>query len=96
MKDPTPQRIYLRDYKAPDFQVSEVDLFFNLNEGITTVTQKTRYKKSGQAENLVLDGEELKLVSVKLNGQAVTDYKKDSVSLTLFKVPAEFELEIVT
>lgn len=93
---------YRKDYKAPDYLINTVDLHFELDEAVTTVTSKLTVMRNPAAEAgnrpLVLQGEDMHLESVKLNGQALaeTQYKVDSEHLTLNDVPVDFELEIVT
>ncbi len=63
---------YLKDYKQPDYWVTHVDLTFDLLDGETLVRAKLQVKKNGSHQNpLVLDGEELELLEVKLNGVAL-------------------------
>lgn len=89
-----PQRIYLKDYSPPDFQIHQVDLYFNLDETATQVrcTQKISQLR---AAPLVLNGENLTLLSVKLNGRTLTDteYSVDNHSLSLSDPPTDFTLE---
>ena len=64
---------YLKDYLQPDYWVTHVDLTFDLRDGETLVGAKLHVKKNGSHQNpLVLDGEELELLEVKLNGVAFT------------------------
>ena len=59
---------YLKDYTQPDYWVTHVDLTFDLREGETFVNAKLQVKKNGNHQNpLVLDGESLELLEVKLN-----------------------------
>ena len=82
---------YLKDYQQPDYWVTHVDLIFDLREGETFVSAKLQVKKNGSHQNpLVLDGEELELLEVKLNdvalpkGVNLTDgYVVDQKSLSL-------------
>ena len=63
---------YLKDYKQPDYWVRHIDLTFELWEGETIVNARLQIEKNGQHDNpLVLDGEELELLEVKLNGLPV-------------------------
>ena len=58
------------DYKAPDFTSSHIDLTFELDDEATKVTTVAKYRRltNDQKAPLVLDGENLKLLSVKLDG----------------------------
>lgn len=63
---------YLRDYTPPDYWVTHVDLTFDLRDGETFVSAKLQVKKNGSHDNpLVLDGEDLELLEVKLSGLAI-------------------------
>ncbi len=96
MRTDTPKTIYLKDYKPYPFTVQHVDLDVQIYEGKTIVTAKTRYKSSsGGGEDLILNGEALKLLSFKKDGQdAKPDIQGDL--LILDNPGDEFELEIVT
>ena len=97
MRTEDPKAIRLADYQAPDFHIETVHLDFALEPQATRVTAKLKIarKKSGAA--LVLHGEDLKLVSVALEGRALTpsEYKLDGKSLTIATVPDSFTLETV-
>ncbi len=73
MRDATPNTVYLKDYTPPEYQVGQVDLTFMLDEEDTRVTSRMTMQKNRQSRNdnppLVLEGENLVLDSVKLNGQ---------------------------
>ncbi len=63
---------YLKDYKQPDYWVTHVDLTVDLRAGETLVSAKLQVKKNGSHDHpLVLDGEDLELLEVKLNGRAI-------------------------
>jgi aminopeptidase N len=93
-----PQTKYLKDYKAPDFRIEDIHLTFDIHEGKTTVTAKTRFTRANKdAKELVLDGQELSLVSVALDGEKLSDnrYQVDENHLTVSDVPDAFTLETV-
>ncbi|MBC7419619.1 MAG: aminopeptidase N [Bdellovibrio sp.] len=91
-----PKRIYLKDYQAPAFSIANVQLHFNLYETATIVTAKLDMKKI-KDEPLILNGEGLKLISIKLNEKllSASDYQLTDESLTIRSAPAEFKLETV-
>src|ERR1035437_4172112 len=94
-----PQPKYLKDYKRPDFKVSSVYLTFDLREGATTVKAKTTFERVNKdAKNLVLDGQNLVLKSVAMNGEALSSnrFTTDDDTLTISDVPDTFTLDIVT
>lgn len=92
-----PQAKYRKDYRAPDYTITDVALDFDLSADDTVVTAVSHLVRQGEhAQPLVLNGEGLTLVSVAVNGQQVTDYQQDSHSLTINGLPAECELTIIT
>lgn len=92
-----PQAKYRKDYRAPDYTITDVALDFDLSADDTVVTAISHLVRKGEhAQPLVLNGEGLTLVSVAVNGQPVTDYQQDSHSLTINGLPAECELTIIT
>ncbi|MBL0353985.1 MAG: hypothetical protein IPP03_15505 [Dechloromonas sp.] len=67
MKTDTPPTIYLKDYTPPAFLVDTVDLDFVIEAGGTTVTATLTMRRNPAIapQPLVLDGEELKTLSVR-------------------------------
>jgi aminopeptidase N len=98
MRTDEPRAINLKDYRAPDYKISEIALDFVLDPEATRVTATTKVTCSGAAVPLVLNGEHLKLISVAIDGRklAATEYKTDAETLTIAGVPEKFTLEIVT
>jgi aminopeptidase N len=103
MREHTPNTIYLKDYTPPDYLIETVELFFELNEEDTRVTARMRVRRNPDAasdrSDLELNGEQLVLESVKLNGRPVApdQYARTEETLTLPGVPERpFDLEIVT
>ncbi len=93
MRTENPTTIYLKDYTTPAYQVEDVNLTFRIFSGKTTVAARTRFKKSiPGAPDLVLNGERLKLLSVKING-ADAQYTVDEKFLTLPCPGDSFTLE---
>jgi aminopeptidase N len=92
-----PQTKYLKDYKKPNFEIENIHLTFDIRDGITTVRAKTVFKRSNpDAAALVLDGQELTLKSVVLDGEKLADnrYSVDEDTLTVHDVPDHFTLEV--
>jgi aminopeptidase N len=96
-----PQTIHLKDYAASDFLIDSVDLTFDLDPARTGVTSRLKMRrnpdgKSGAA--LRLDGHDMELLKVTLNGEILgaNRYLVDDTSLTLPEVPDAFDLEIET
>ena len=92
----SPKTTYLKDYKAPEYLVEKVDLLFQIHDGLTTVTSKAIYKRNGDGIfPLVLDGEHMELMSVKMDG-ADALFDKTDATLIIQNPPTKFALEIVT
>ena len=96
MREPQPKAILLKDYAPPAFLVSRVvlDVDIRADDAIVTATLSVKRNGSGNAP-LVLDGDELELVSLSLDGKQFPHEAK-SETLTLRDVPDAFTLETVT
>ncbi len=102
-RDPvSPQAIRLADYKAPDFLIDTVDLAFDLGEEATQVKARLSMRRNPasleRTSPLRLDGEDVVLVSIALDGEALgpNRYRVDPESLVLEGVPDRFTLDIET
>lgn len=90
------QAKYRQDYQAPDYTISEIDLDFILDPAKTVVTAISQVKRLNPASStLELHGEDLKLVSIEVDGQPWTDYKEQDGKLILASLPEAFTLRIV-
>ncbi|BFU59737.1 MULTISPECIES: aminopeptidase N [Rodentibacter] len=91
---------YRKDYKQPDFTVTDIYLDVHLDPQRTVVTATTQFKRlNNEATHLRLDGHSFQFSSIKFNGEPFTAYQQDSEGLTLdltAKSAVEFSLEIVT
>lgn len=92
--------IHRADYTAPAFWIDTVDLCFDLDPTKTRVLNKMRLRRNTDVpvQPLKLDGEELNLARVLVNGQG-TSFKMEGSQLVLENLPegdAPFELEIFT
>ncbi len=88
------------DYTAPAYWIDTVDLTFDLDPVKTRVLNRMTLRRNPDvtAQALRLDGEELNLARVLVNGQG-TSFKMDGNQLVLENLPtgdAPFELEIFT
>ena len=94
-----PVAIHRADYSPPAFWVDAVDLSFDLDPQKTRVLNKMTLRRNPQvaAGPLVLDGDELNLSRVLVNG-AGTSFKVQGNQLILANLPEadQFELEIFT
>jgi aminopeptidase N len=98
MRTEEPHAVHLKDYRAPDYKVSEIALEFVLDPEATRVSASMKIARNGAAAPLVLDGEDLKLVSVAVDGRALKpeEYALGAETLTIAMVPEQFTLEVVT
>ncbi|MEN6585127.1 MAG: aminopeptidase N [Sulfuricella sp.] len=102
MTQNTPQTINLADYAPPDFLIDTVDLDVDFQNGETLVTAQLSVHRNPAAKTpkapLLLDGEELELISISLDGVPVAPdrYRLGAGHLTLTDVPDAFRLETVT
>ena len=92
MRDAQPQTIYLTDYREPDYWISNTELTFELQSKATLVTAELtvqRHAKASAQAPLVLDGYELELLSIALDGQPLTEqqYRVTADSLIIDQLP---------
>jgi aminopeptidase N len=67
----SPPVIHREDYRAPDWLAPEVELFFDLDPARTLVRARLSVTRNGAHDRpLRLDGEELELISLKVDGSA--------------------------
>ena len=98
MKTQTPQTIYLKDYRPPQFLIDTVDLHIDLAEEWTTVKAELNFRRNpASAENsktLVLNGHKMELMAVILDNVELTQdqYQVDESQLTINDVPEKFVL----
>ena len=95
MRDGAPRTIFRKDYQAPAFQVSSVSLFVDIRPGETVVEAELQMTRVGNGTApLILNGEELSLQSISINGTEITDehYVYDGKTLTIADVPSQFVL----
>lgn len=90
-----PQAKYRHDYRAPDYLISDIDLAFDLDAAKTVVTAESVSRHAASDVPLRLDGEDLTLVSVHVNGEPWTDYKEEESQLVISVCQSVFTLKIV-
>jgi aminopeptidase N len=101
MRPEKPKVIHRSDYRPPDYLIDAVDLHFDLDDELTVVAATLSVRRNpllrGDAPPLVLDGEELELHSLRLDGRALppSRYHVEADRLTVTAVPERFELETV-
>ncbi|KOO59276.1 aminopeptidase N [Rheinheimera sp. KL1] len=87
----------LSDYKAPEFTITDVELSFELNPEATVLTAVYQVASiSDKAGTLILDGQELKLLAVSVDGQLLhaDAYQVTPEQLILPGIPAKAQLEL--
>jgi aminopeptidase N len=98
MKEAQPRAIQLKDYAPPPFRVDTVDLDVDIREDHALVRARLEIRRNAGTGPLVLDGDELELVSVTLNGNALqaNEFSVTAEKLTIAGVPDAFTLETVS
>jgi aminopeptidase N len=94
MREPQAKAIHLKDYTPPAFKVETVDLDVEIRADDAIVRAKLRIRRNAPGP-LVLDGDELELQSVTVNGKPCR-HSATAETLTIEDVPEAFELETVT
>ena len=95
LREGLPGTIYRKDYQVPDFSVKKVDLLVQIAEGQTQVTATLAVsRQAGQDSALTLDGEQLDLLWIELDGQRLSpeEYDVSEGQLMIPSVPDEFSL----
>jgi aminopeptidase N len=103
MKTETPRPIRLHDYNPPEYLIEEVHLDVALNASRTRVHSRLLVRPNPavrkQGAPLRLDGENLELADLRLDGRILREgeYELTDASLTLPRVPTgTFSLEAIT
>ncbi len=102
MKSEKPRTIRLKDYRPPSHLIDHVQLDVSLAPHATRVVSRLKVRPHAKAAGsgaLVLDGEQLTLGDVRIDGVKVpaAAYNVSATALTLHKPPLQpFELEIET
>jgi aminopeptidase N len=99
MRTEQPKMIYLKDYQAPDYLIDETHLTFELFEDHTLVHAQLVMRRNPAAgaglPPLVLDGQQLELLSVALDDRELSadDYQLSDSHLTLQPANASFVVD---
>jgi aminopeptidase N len=101
MRTEEPRAVRLKDYRPPDWLIDTVELDVSLDPTATKVRAKLTVKPNfaGAPVSLVLDGEELKLISLALDGKPLPNggFAATPEQLTIAQPPNRpFVLEIET
>ena len=98
--DSSPQTIFRKDYLPPSYLVDTVELGFDLDPARTIVASRVtlRHNPASKSRDIVLHGEELELVELRLNGKTLRpgQYELSGSTLTIRKAPLAVVLEIET
>jgi aminopeptidase N len=97
MRTETGTTIRREDYRPFAFRISSVKLEFELDAELTWVRSQLtvqRRQDLPRTSNLVLDGEDLALISVHVNGHLLTgsQYQLSESMLTLMDIPDDAEI----
>ena len=95
LREGLPGTIYRKDYAAPEFAVSTVDLMVDISPGRTEVTATLEMVRQGSGQcSLCLDGEQLSLQWIELDGERLTEdeYTVGDTELVITSVPDRFSL----
>ncbi|PIJ51341.1 aminopeptidase N [Erwinia sp. OLTSP20] len=91
-----PQAKHRHDYRAPDYTITDIDLVFDLAPDQSQVTAISQVKRLGKAgEPLRLDGEDLTLVSLEVDGEPWRDYQQVTGGLVIHGLAEHCTLKIV-
>ena len=102
MREPAPKTIYLKDYTPPAFLISSIDLDVDIREDHAQVRALLEIRRNPQCADagapLLLDGDEIELLSVALDDRALApeEYALAPESLAIVNVPERFRLETVS
>lgn len=97
MKDASPQTVYLKDYTPFGFEVDAVHLTFTLNPDATRVKSRIAFRPNPDATDrrFFLHGEELTLISARINGAEVTpELTAEGLSCDVPDAPFIWEAEV--
>src|SRR5438270_2624835 len=95
MREPQPKTIYLKDYTPPAFRVETVDLDVDIRDEHAIVRSRLAIRRASGNAPLVLDGEELALLTVTLDDRPAR-FEATPERLTVYDVPDQFTLETVS
>ncbi|TGA72261.1 aminopeptidase N [Aliivibrio fischeri] len=91
-----PQAKFRSDYQSPEFTISDIDLVFDLNDTNTLVSATSKVQQLKQSTDLLLEGEGMKLVSLKIDDVEYSDFTQTDTQLTIHNVSGDFTLTIIT
>lgn len=100
MRTDTSPTIYRKNYTAPDYWVHTVEMGFDLDPAETRVATRMTLTRNaaGSGKALVLYGDELQLVQIRMNGKLLSarNYRLEEGILRIPQAPDDVTLEIET
>ncbi len=98
MRTDTPVTIRRQNYLPFPYDIEFVDLEFDLDPEFTTVTSHLKVKRRDASSPLVLNGEDLELLSVAVDGQKWDDslYQLDQQTLTIAGLGPQASIQITS
>ena len=92
-----PVVVYRKDYTPPSFWIETVELEFDLQPNATVVTARLQLRRNPDSNtpSLTLDGEQLELRSISIDGQPLAEgqYSADAHQLAIDQLPDRCLLE---
>lgn len=97
----SPETVFAKDYKRPAYQIESVGLTFDLGFEHTEAVAEMRVRRASETPEktpLFLNGDELTLQSVAIDGRALSggEYALSDNGLTIFNPPENFTLTVKT
>ena len=100
MRTDTPAAIFRKNYTAPGYWVETVEIGFDLDPVATRVATRMSLRRNpgSPVKDIVLHGEQLELIQLRMNGQTLGKraYKLTQGTLQIAGAPDEVVLEIET
>ena len=101
MRDAQPRTIYRKDYQPPQYLIDKTGLDFDLHEDFSLVQSRLQIRRNplaAPATTLRLQGQELELLELELDGKVLSagDFQLSAESLVIHNCPEKFELRCVT
>ena len=91
--------IYLRDYRPPEYHIVSAELTFEIFDEHTLVINRMQVEATADnAGALILDGDGLKLLCVKVDDRKISaeEYEHTSEYLKIFSLPERAVVQVVT
>ncbi len=100
MRTDTAVAIHRQDYQPPAYLVESIDIGFDLDPGQTRVAARSTLQRNpgSKQRELILHGDSLQLVALRMNGKALTkrEYSLRTGTLRIPNAPDHVVLEIET